>query len=717
MTKNWALAAALLSLAVSISCSSAHSPKGIGAFVSISDENNLIVLYPAQAVKFTATVTGNSNTAVTWSLSQNGTDCTNNATLCGTLSSTTSNPVTYTAPDQNNVPASVTVTATAAADNTQSDFIDLSINHISVQITPNVASVGVGLTEQYTAVVLPDDAPQDVTWSIQQCSGSCGSIGAQTGLYNGTGASNGDTFLVQAKVPPSLDASGFIQSGLQTIVSSRLLGSTTYAFRFSGFNLSGATAFVGNFTVSSNGQNITSGVWEEMTSGGPFERTLTGSYAKSSQNSPDSNNQGTLTLSPQGTSTFKFNVVFDAAGDMQMIEADNNGTGSGIIEPVTGTFNGLGSLKKGFVFGFTGVDYLTTARTGYVGLVTMDGAGNIGAPGMLDTNQAGNEGSDSSVTGSYTFVGNGIYTMTLVSNLGTFKFKLFGVSGNLTAATPATLYAISTDPVGQKPGVSGTVVFQNPNLDFGVGGLKNAAIIALTGSDNSGSNVSLTLANPDGKGHISGQFDQNDAGNIVSVSSFNYTYTASQNGRYVIELLGNPNASPAISPLPFVFYASASDTGFLLDQSSASVMTGTMVPQKSPKGGYANSDLPSTYAAATQSSGAIAVDPLAANLLLTCGGNTCAGSPFKGTFDVTGTEYDGSGCLGPITGTYAVQSSGVGIPTGNNPTGMMLTAPCTQNFVMYMVDVVSAGKNDTSRFLMMDVDANTKNASIINVQQ
>jgi hypothetical protein len=723
MTKKWVLAAALLSLAVSINCSSAHSPKGIGAFVSVSSDNGLFVLYPAQSLKVTAKVTGNSNTAVTWSLTlTGGGTCT--AATCGTLSSTTDNPVTYTAPDQNNVPANVTVTATSVADNTQSDFINFNINHISVQILPNAASVGVGLTEQYTAVVIPDDAPQDVTWSIQQCAGSCGSPPNSSGLYNASGTTAGSTFLIQAAVPASLDASGISQSGLQTIVSSRLLANTTYAFRFSGFNLSGATAFVGSFTVGSDGKTITGGTWDEMTSGGPNERSLTGSYTKSnSSNPPDTNNQGTLTLSPQGTSTYQFNVVFDAAGDIQAIEADANGTGSGVIEPVTGTFNKLGSLAGSFAFGFAGVNYLTGgARTGYVGLVTMDGNGNITAPGLMDTNEAGsNPGSASDITGTYTFVSNGIYKMTITSAAlsKTFNFNLYGVSGvSQSGGNPATLYAISTDPVAN-PGVSGTLVAQDPKLDTTVAGLKSTGVIALTGFDtaNVGSNVALILSIPDGKGNVSGQFDQNDAGTILSVSSFNYTYTAAQNGRYVIKLLGNPNANPAVPPVPFVFYASESGRGFLLDQYGSSVMTGTMTQQTSPSGGYAASELPSTYAAATVSSGMTAVDPIVANVLLTCGGGNCSGPNFNppGSYNVGGTEYDVTGSAKSLTGTFAVLSGGAGSGTDN---GIALTAPSSQNYALYMLDAFqSPKKKNVTHFLIMDVDKNTNNASIINVQQ
>lgn len=76
--------------------------------------------WPSQETQeYTATVSHASNTAVTWSLRQNTTDCTTNP-VCGTLSATTGSPVTYTAPAAVPNPSTVTVRATAQADTTKS---------------------------------------------------------------------------------------------------------------------------------------------------------------------------------------------------------------------------------------------------------------------------------------------------------------------------------------------------------------------------------------------------------------------------------------------------------------------------------------------------------------------------------------------------------------------------------------------------------------------
>ncbi|MFI5337604.1 MAG: hypothetical protein ACHQ5A_12520, partial [Opitutales bacterium] len=149
MTKKWVLAVALLSLlAISMGCRNIVAVSQVK--VVVSNPGNLSVLYVTQVVQFTATVTGTSNTGVTWSLS--GTGCTGSA--CGTLDSSGK----YTAPPAPAPnPGQVTITATSQADSTRSDSAQVTVKDITVVITPNPENVGKGLTQQFTAVVIPDD--------------------------------------------------------------------------------------------------------------------------------------------------------------------------------------------------------------------------------------------------------------------------------------------------------------------------------------------------------------------------------------------------------------------------------------------------------------------------------------------------------------------------------------------------------------------------------
>jgi hypothetical protein len=695
MIKNCLFAMALLSLALAGGCAKGGNGLGNGISVAVSD-GNLAVFYVTQVVQFTATVTGTSNTAVTWSLS--GAACTGSGNPCGTIDANGK----YTAPTTAPNPAQVTVTATSQADTTKSDFLTVPIKQITVQITPTPANVGVGLTQQFTAVVVPDDAPQTVTWTIANCpQGGCGTIDANTGLYTAPATvPSPATFSVQAAVPPTLDPSGFNQDGV-TVVKSRLVSSKAYAFQFSGFDqLGGATALAGSFLVAADGRTITSGVEDELTTAGPHHSSsLTGLYT------PASNNQGTITLNPSGTPSNTYTVVLDANGDFQMIESDGNGKGSGIIEQVTGKFKDQTSMLGSFVFGFSGVDYLTNNRTGSAAFLAMDGLGNIGT-GFIDINDGGTPSSAGDVTGIYSMT-NGVGSMQLTSAaLGkTFNFNLYGVAGQLSGNNPLTLFAISTDLIGNAPGVSGTVVFQDPKgAPYNNATFKGTSLSSLTGVDittGTNANVALTIATTDGSGNISGTFDQNNAGTITGpAQSFGTGYKYSPAGctgcgRYTVNLLGNPTANPPV-PMQFILYASGANRGFLLDQSSKSVMTGTMNLQLKNHT-FGASEIVGTYAAAVTSSGTSGVDPIAANLLLTwVNTGTCTAQC------VNGTQYDASNPSGvTVTGAYTLMGTGDGTIT--------LTAPSAQSYVIYAIDL--------SHFLMMDVDKSNTQSSIIFAQQ
>ncbi len=694
MIKNCLFAVALLSLALAGGCAKGGNGLGNGISVTVSDAGNLSVFYVTQVEQFTAKVTGTSNTAVTWSLS--GTACTGSGNPCGTIDANGK----YTAPANAPNPAQVTVTATSQADTTKSDSRAVTIKQITVQITPNPVNVGVGLTQQFTAVVVPDDAPQTVTWTIANCpQGGCGTVDANTGLYTAPATvPSPATFSVQAAVPPALDPSGFNQADV-TIVKSRLVSSKTYAFQFSGFDkLGSATALAGSFLVGADGHSITGGVEDELTTAGPHHSSsLTGLFTATS------NNQGTITLNPSGAPSNTYTVVLDSNGDLQMIESDGNGKGSGIIEQVTGKFKDQTAMLGSFVLGFSGVD-LAGKRAGYASFLPMDGAGNIGT-GFIDINDGGTTTSAGDVAGTYS-MSNGVGSMQLTSaTLGTFNFNLYGVTGQLTGNNPLTLFAISTDLIATNPAVSGTVVFQDPKgAPYNNATFKGTSVSSLTGVDSTtgtNANVALTIATTDGSGNISGTFDQNNAGTITGPAQTfgnGYKYSAAGCtgcGRYTVNLLGNPTANPPV-PMQFILYASGANRGFLLDQSSTSVITGTMNLQLKNHT-FGASEIAGTYAAAATSSGTSGVDPIAANLLLTwVNTGACTAQC------VNGTQYDASNSAGvTVTGAYTITGAGDGTIT--------LTAPSAQSYVIYAIDL--------SHFLMMDVDKSNTQSSIIFAQQ
>jgi hypothetical protein len=146
--------------------------------VTASAANNQTTLEQGQSVAITATVTNASNTGVTFSLS----GCTTN---CGSLSSTSTNPTTYTAPAVVAANFTVTVTATSAADGSKSGSVTLTITPpISVSITNKITTIQAATSAvTLNATVTNDQNAQGVTWAIAaSCTSSCGSLSNATAL-------------------------------------------------------------------------------------------------------------------------------------------------------------------------------------------------------------------------------------------------------------------------------------------------------------------------------------------------------------------------------------------------------------------------------------------------------------------------------------------------------------------------------------------------------
>jgi len=722
MIKNSLFAVALVSLALANGCAKGGNgtgPPPATVDVSITSPSNVSAsaIYPTQTVTLTATVSNSTKTAVTWSLSGPG-------TLTPVTPSTTPATATYVGPAS---AGSATVTAALSSSPSVTGSLALKVVDITTVVSPAAVTMGSGLTQQFTAINVPDDAPQTFNWTCTVNTGgakarpyassnACATFisdgsGVATYTANDNCSGNCVTISASSQLDPNFcSASPQNCTSAKVSVNFRVTG--TYAFHFSGYDsaiVPAAVAVSGTFTAT-NG-TITSGVEEELTSVGPVQHSITGgSYTPSSADPNNSNETGTLALTlPVNIYPNTFQVVLDGTGDIQMIEADGQGAGSGIAERTSSS--SLFTGTQTYAFGFTGVD-LGGHRVGYAGVFPMTGNGTSGtiAGGQLDVNGAAFCASPCAATGSYTY--------NPASNMGQISLTLpvplvldfFIASGQSNKTNPLTLYAITDQSDPTHPLVSGMMVLQDSTQTYNNSAFSGTTVSALTGTGPNGTNtnVSLTLGIADGKGSFSGQFDQNNAGTVLSAAQFppvgsNYTYAPSgTNGRYTFQMLGNPNVSPAVAPLTFILYATGANRGFLLDQSSSSVMTGTMNPQGKGSGAFAASELSGPYAAATTSNGSPGVTSIAANLLLT--------SPGSGVFNVSGTEYPGTQA---VTGLYTLSFSGNGT--------IQLSAPSAQNFVIYVQDTVScSGQGLTCSiqdFYMMDTDSSNPNASIIFAQQ
>src|SRR5208282_4290553 len=349
--------------------------------------------YPTQSVTLTATIgSPPAPVAVNWSLGPAAT-CAGTPSPCGTLTPATASTATYVAPA---APISgVTVTATLVSNSSAMGTLGITVQAVTVVVTPTgtptVVTVGQNLVQQFTAVAVPDDAPQAFAWSVSCTNGAnCGTVVQDpntSGLAAYTAGSVDQSVVVAATwnppVPPTQPSVG---QAKVTVAASRL-PADTYSFQFSGYdNSNNPVAAAGTFILAVNG-TITAGVEDVLSASGPSQYPIASvSYSPTSSN----NNLGTLTLVLTGGPTNTYTAVLTSSGIIRMIETDAFGTGSGVLQKAAASqFN---SGAQTFAFGFTGPDKATGGnRVGYVGMLPMDGSGNIGnvAPALLDSNDNG----------------------------------------------------------------------------------------------------------------------------------------------------------------------------------------------------------------------------------------------------------------------------------------------------------------------------------------
>jgi hypothetical protein len=153
---------------------STTAPPSTLVSVTVTAPQSTLVV--GQTLNLTASVTGTTNTAVTWSISGGASN--------GTITSTGA----YTAPSTVPNPAKVTVTATSQADTTKSGSFTVTIaasaSGILVSVQPTTANISDFRTQQFTASVT-GSSNTAVTWQVNGVTGGSQKFGfiSSAGLY------------------------------------------------------------------------------------------------------------------------------------------------------------------------------------------------------------------------------------------------------------------------------------------------------------------------------------------------------------------------------------------------------------------------------------------------------------------------------------------------------------------------------------------------------
>lgn len=479
---------------VTVTATSLSNPALTGsATVTVSGGQTVaITISPTSAVlstnaqkQFNATVTGTTNTAVTWSVS--GFGCAGSA--CGTITSSG----LYTAPSALPVPNLVTVTATSQADSTKSASATVTINtQTSVTITPTSAKVDLGQSQQFTAMV-NGSSNQVVYWTVSGagCTGSaCGTINS-AGLYT---------------APDSLPSPSTVK-----VTATAQEDPTETA--------SATVTLVTPVVVTISPLSAVVSVTEQQ----QFQATVTG----------NSNTAVTWSLSGTGCSgaacgTISSKGLYTAPATVPKVptvtvtatsQADSSKSASA---KVTVAPSDNAKLNGQYAFLFKGFDALGVYQS--AGTFTADGNGNLSS-GEEDINRTTGPATQVALKGSYKVTADNRGTMTMITSAGTstFKFAL-----NLTGKS-ATFIEFDSS------GIRGSGVFKlQDSTAFDPSALTGGYAFSLSGMDGSGGRIgALGAMFPDGVSGISGSsVDVNDAGIVYpTFGTFFGTYSVDSNGR------------------------------------------------------------------------------------------------------------------------------------------------------------------------------------------
>ncbi len=197
-----------------------QSGSGTGSIsISISPASASVILGTTQ--QFSATVTGTSNTAVTWSV--NGVQGGNQT------SGTMSNSGLYTAPVTMPSSSMVTITATSEADSSKSATASVTITaHVSIVVSPPVVTLAMNQTQQFTATVT-GSSNTTATWSVNGVTGGTSATGiiSSSGLYTAPGAippGNSVSVTATSQADPSQSATAVVTfAGAGTTLSGGML--------------------------------------------------------------------------------------------------------------------------------------------------------------------------------------------------------------------------------------------------------------------------------------------------------------------------------------------------------------------------------------------------------------------------------------------------------------------------------------------------------------
>ncbi len=519
-----------------------------------------------------------------------------------------------------------TVKVTDSGGNTATATLALIVNNAPLSITTTSipgATANVAYSETFSA----SGGSGNYSWSVTS---GLGELTGETLAFTTGGVLSGTpttveqvTFTVQvtdtttnatASTSFTLDVSSAALASCTHDGSGNALLNGNYAFGLSGFDPNGHFYDeIGDFAADGSGaisggngdvngdQNISN------FASGEVQYTFTGTY---SIGSTDDRGIMTLTNTNSGTpgtelpSSTSYCFVADSvtggvAQTGHIIQADGSGfvlTGDFTIQS-TSDFT-LAALNGNYVFGMQGVDGTGDNRRGFIGLVALDGSGNV-TSGQFDHSSVNYNGvtysnsysaanAITSSGSSYTVGTNGRGTLTLNAGSGnvlSFVTYVYG-TGNQFRVLTANASSASTTPL-----LEGSAHKQS-TTSYTTANVEGTSVLSSDGTTDPSvsplrDRVTVGQLSLDGSGNATETQDKNSGGTLTGPTVDTAGYTVTSAG--YLTITGGTG--------PF-FYLYAPGAGFGLDEET-SVNFYRLVSQTVPSGGFTSSDLNGSYGLGT----------------------------------------------------------------------------------------------------------------------
>lgn len=542
----------------------------LGAFMLACTHGSIkVVVNPAAATvqvgtneQFMATVTGATETGVTW---QVNTIAGGNSTV-GTITA----DGLYTAPQQVPDPDTVTVTAVSNANTVANGSAVVTIStSAQLNVTPSSGAVPAGGTQQF----LVNGGAVEAIWQVNGTTGGTAAAGtiSTSGLYTAPAIPPpGQAVTITAVSKSDSSVTGSVSITVAPSVAT-LKGS--YTFLMNGQSNGTALLEAGSFQADGKG-NITSGV-EDVNgpSGVLLQVSLTGTYTMGNDG------RGLLTLKPaaaSGLSTETDEIVLISNARARLARYDSLGTGIGTLDLNDTSAFTAASLSGNYVLNVSGGG-VTGHQLAAIALLTLNGK-NAVTSGLMDENANTLLNQNIAVSGPFLVNSNGRGTMTLNSRLGTFDFAFYIISATkfrLVSLDAATLWeGTATAQQGSS--------FTNASLDGGMIYLTSGQIQSLPAAD-----AGQFTAN--GNGGITGGIgDENENGTNTTGYTFTGTYSVASNGHGTLSL-----TSSARGTFTYAFYLIASGQAALMRTDTGGDSIGNLTVQSQAQ--FSSSNLAGPY--------------------------------------------------------------------------------------------------------------------------